>query len=119
MSHIERRSSVRKPIRMACGVQFSSGITISGNTRNISLGGVEIETTSVSGNKDRILTPGELGLLTLKFRKGGAPESIIVQCQVVQVLGNGLGLSASFSDLNKREQDMLGQIIGSGTAQIA
>jgi hypothetical protein len=38
---------------------------------------------------------------------------------VVQVLGNGLGLSASFSDLNKCEQDMLGQIIGSGTAQIA
>ena len=119
MSHIERRSSVRKPIRMTCSVQFSSGITINGNTRNISLGGVEIETTSVSGNKDRILAPGELGLLTLIFRKGGAPESIMVQCQVIQVLGNGLGLSASFSDLNKREQDMLGQIIGSGTAQVA
>ena len=103
---------------MACGVQFSSGITINGNTRNVSLGGVEIETTSMSGNKAVTLTPGELGLLTLKFRKGGAPESIMVQCQVIQVLGNGLGLSACFSELNKHEQNMLGQIIGSGKAEI-
>jgi hypothetical protein len=43
---------------------------------------------------------------------------MMVQCQVVHILGNGMGLSAQFSDLNKREQDMLGTMLASGRAQI-
>jgi len=62
--------------------------------------------------------PGEMGLLTLKFRHGGAPDSMMVQCQVVHILGNGMGLSAQFSDLSKRELDMLGTMLASGRPQI-
>ena len=118
MVKIERRSSVRKVIRMACEVRFPSGISISGITRNISLDGVEVEASSVSGNKDRMPAPGESGLLTLKFKHAGSPDSIMAQCQVVHILGNGMGLSARFSELNKREQEMLGRMIASGRAQI-
>ena len=42
----------------------------------------------------------------------------MAQCQVVHILGNGMGLSARFSELNKREQEMLGRMIASGRAQI-
>jgi hypothetical protein len=118
MSGIERRSSVRKAIRMACVVRFPSGLTVNGITRNISLDGVEVESNSVSGSSNRLPTPGEPGLLTLKFRHAGSPDSIMVQCQLVHILGNGMGLSARFSDLNRREQEMLGRMIASGRAQI-
>lgn len=66
----------------------------------------------------KIPVPGELGLLTLKFRHAGSPDSMMVQCQVVHILGNGLGLSAQFTDLSKREQVMLGMMLASGRAQI-
>ena len=115
---IERRTSVRKVIRMACVTRFASGIEINGITRNVSLNGVEIEASSVGGTGKKIPTPGEMGLLTLKFRHGGAPDSMMVQCQVVHILGNGMGLSAQFSDLSKREQVMLGMMLSSGRAQI-
>ena len=118
MSTIERRSSVRKSIRMACQVRFPSGVSINGLTRNMSLDGVEVEASSVSGNRERLPTPGEAGLLTLKFRHAGSPDSIMVQCQVVHILANGMGLSARFSDLSRREQEMLGRMVTAGRAEI-
>jgi hypothetical protein len=113
----ERRGSARRSIRLACEVRFPSGVSIAGTTRNISSDGVEVEANSVSGGNDKTPTPGELGLLTLKFRKAGAPESILVQCQVVHILGNGLGLTARFSELSRREQSMIGQLVDTGTVQ--
>ena len=115
---IERRASVRKVIRMACVARFASGMDINGVTRNMSLSGVEIEASSVSGASKKPPVTGELGLLTLKFKNGGSPDSMMVQCQVVHILGNGMGLSARFSELSKREQDMLGMMIASGRPQI-
>ena len=117
MSVRERRGSARRSIRLACEVRFPSGVSIAGTTRNISSDGVEVEANSVSGGKDKTPTPGELGLLTLKFRKAGAPESILVQCQVVHILGNGLGLTARFSELSRPEQSMIGQLVDTGTVQ--
>ena len=115
---IERRTSIRKIIRMQCVARFSSGLEINGITKNISLTGVEVEASAISGTSKKIPVPGELGLLTLKFRHAGSPDSMMVQCQVVHILGNGLGLSAQFTDLNKREQVMLGMMLASGRAQI-
>lgn len=115
---IERRTSVRKIIRMQCVARFSSGLEVNGITKNISLTGVEVEASGLSGTSKKIPVPGELGLLTLKFRHAGSPDSMMVQCQLVHILGNGLGLSAQFTDLNKREQVMLGMMLASGRAQI-
>ena len=118
MSAIERRSSVRKPIRMACVVRFASGLTVNGLTRNLSLSGAEVESNSISGKSEKMPSPGESGLLTLKFKHAGSPDSIMVQCQLVHILGNGMGLSARFSEMNKREQEILGRMMASGRAQI-
>ena len=118
MSGVERRTSVRKAIRMPCVARFASGMEINGLTRNISLNGVEMEASAMSGTSSKIPNPGEMGLLTLKFRHAGSPDSMLVKCQVVHILGNGMGLSAQFSELSKREQTMLGMMISSGRAQI-
>jgi hypothetical protein len=118
MAAIERRSSVRKSVRMACQLRFPSGVSINGITRNMSLDGVEVEASSVSGNKERMPTPGESGLLALKFRHAGSPDSIMAQCQVVHILASGMGLSARFVELGRRQQEMLGRRGASGRAQI-
>jgi hypothetical protein len=103
---------------MQCVARFASGLEINGITKNISLTGVEIEATGLSGTSKKIPVPGEMGLLTLKFRHAGSPDSMMVQCQLVHILGNGMGLSAQFTDLNKREQVMMGMMLASGRAQV-
>ena len=41
----------------------------------------------------------------------------MVQCQVVHILGNGLDLTARFSELSRPEQNMIGQLVDTGTVQ--
>ena len=118
MTKIERRKFIRKAIRMSCVVQFSSGITIYGNTRELSLEGAVVESTSMSGTNKKTPAPGENGLLTLKFKKGAAADSILVQCRVIHLVANGIGLSVRFSELTKRETNFLGQMIASGKAEV-
>ena len=118
MSNIERRSSVRKVIRMACVVRFASGLCLNGITRNLSLNGAEVESSSISSNSAKLPSPGESGLLTLKFKHAGSPDSIMLQCQLVHLLGNSMGLSTRYSELNRREQEILGRILAAGRAQI-
>lgn len=118
MGKVERRKFIRKAIRMSCVVQFSSGITFYGNTRDISLDGVVVESTSMSGDSKNEPTLGESGLLTLKFKKRAIADSIQVQCRVIHLVANGLGLSASFLELNKRELDILGEMIAAGKAEV-
>lgn len=118
MAKIERRKFVRKAIRMPCVVQFPSGITVNGNTRDISLDGANVESTSVQGADKKNLTPGETGLLTLKFKTGAIADSILVQCQVLHMVANAIGLSVRFSELNKKERNILGQMIASGKAEV-
>jgi hypothetical protein len=79
MAKIERRKFVRKAIRMSCVVQFPSGITINGNTRDLSLDGANVESTSIQGPDKKTLTLGESGLLTLKFKKGAIADSILIK----------------------------------------
>lgn len=118
MTNIERRKHVRKAIRMSCVVQFPSGTTINGNTRDISLDGANVESTSIQGPNKNNLTMGETGLLTLKFKKGAIADSIIVQCQVLHMVANAIGLSVRFSELNNKERNILGQMIASGKAEV-
>ena len=118
MLDIERRSSVRKLIRMACEVHFPGSVAIRGMTRHISLSGAEVEANSISAGGGRIPSPGEAGVLTLKFKHAGAPDSIKVQCQVVHILANGMGLSAEFSQLSQREQELLGRMLASGRPMV-
>ena len=118
MTKIERRKFVRKALRMPCVVQFSSGTTIYGNTHNISLDGVTIESTSMSNPAQTQIAMGEVGLLTLKFKNGAKADAILTQCQVMHLLANGVGLSVRFSELSNKELDLLGQMIASGKSQI-
>ena len=118
MTKVERRKFVRKTIRIPCVVQFSSGTTVYGNTSDLSLDGATVEFTSMSGTTQKKIAPGEIGLLTLKFKNGAVADAILAQCQVMHMLANGIGLSVRFAELSKRELDLLGRMIASGKPAI-
>jgi hypothetical protein len=118
MTKIERRKHIRKAISMHCVVRFPSGITINDNTRDISLEGVIVESTSLSGTNKENLSLGEIGLITLKLEKGTVANSIMAPCQVKHLVANGVGLSVNFIELNKKELDLLEQMIASGKTEV-
>jgi hypothetical protein len=118
MTKTERRKQIRKAISVPCVVRFPSGITISDNTRDISLDGVVVESTSLSDTNREGISLGEIGLITLKFKKGAVANSIMAPCQVKHMVANGVGLSVNFIELNKKELDLLEQMIASGKAEV-
>ena len=118
MTKIEQRKFVRTTIRMSCVVQFSSGTTVYGHTTDLSLDGVGVEATSMANTAQNKISMGESGLLTLKFKNGANADAILAQCQVMHLLANDMGLSVRFSELNKRELNLLGQMIASGKPQV-
>ena len=118
MAHIERRKHIRKSVRLQCVVQFSSGISIYGHTKDLSLSGVNIESTPMSESGQRNPQPGESGLLTLKFKRDDVVDAILVQCRVVHVTANGIGLAVRLSELSKKDQALVGQIIATGKSEI-
>ena len=118
MTKIERRKFVRRAIRMSCVVQFSSGTTVYGNTTDLSLDGVAVEATSMANTAQSNISMGESGLLTLKFKNGAVADAILVKCQVMHLLANGIGLSVRFSELTKKDLDLLGEMVASGKPQV-
>jgi hypothetical protein len=115
MTISERRKSVRKAIRTSCVVQFPSGVTINGKTKDLSLEGVLIESTS-SYDQDNP-SVGDIGLLSLKFNKGAVENEIRVPCQAIYLGANGIGLLIHFIKLKKDEQEILRQVIASDNAE--
>ena len=109
----ERRNSARKIICTSCEVQFPSGITINGITKDLSLDGALIESTSITGNEQGNPSVGEIGLLTLKFNTGGTENEIRVPCQAKHQGANGIGLLIHFIKLKEDEQNLLRQVIDS------
>ena len=117
MPEVEHRKFIQKDIHMSCVVQFPSGITFYGHSKNLSLEGVTIELASMPiGNVS--VNIGEGGLLIMHYLNGKADDSIRVHCQVTHMTANGMGLSIRFYELNKQEQAILGQIIASGSIVI-
>ena len=117
MSSTERRNSVRKAIRTSCVLQFPSGITISGKTKDLSLDGALIESTSISSNDQDNPSIGDIGLLTLKFNTGAVENEIRVPCQARHLGTDGIGLLIHFLKLKIDEQDLLRQVIASNNAE--
>ena len=110
MPEVEHRKFIQKDIHMSCVVQFPSGITFYGHSKNLSLEGVTIELASMPiGNVS--VDIGEGGLLIMHYLYGKVHDSIRVHCQVTHMTANGMGLSIRFYELNKHEQVILGQII--------
>ena len=113
----ERRNSARKFICTSCKVQFPSGITINGKTKDLSLDGALIESTSTTSNEQDNPSVGEIGLLTLKFNTGAIENEIRVPCQAKHQGANGIGLLIHFIKLKVDEQDLLRQVIASDNAE--
>ena len=118
MTKTERRISVRKAIHVSCVVQFPSGITLDGNTKDLSLEGVLIESTSISSDNKENPAVGDIGLLSLKFNKDGVENTIRVPCQARHQGAKGFGLMIQFIKLKQDEQDFLRQVIASDSEDL-
>jgi len=102
---------------MACALTLPSGITFTGNTKDVALEGVLMESMAFCGGACPI-GAGDTGVLTLRFKVDGKDDYVKVRCQVAHVSANGAGLTMRYSNLIKKDQDKLGQIIAVGRAQI-
>lgn len=89
-----------------------------GNTRDISLEGVFFESTSFSGGQASSLSMGDSGLLTLWYRVAGREDFIKLRCQLLHLPASGAGFSIRHSELNAKDQNVLGRIIAAGRAQL-
>jgi len=116
-TNTERRNSARKIICTSCEVQFPSGITINGKTKDLSLDGALIESTSTASNEQDNPSVGEIGLLTLKFKTGVTENEIRVPCQAKHQGANGIGLLIHFIKLKEEEQNLLRQVMDSDTGE--
>ena len=112
---IERRKFIRKRVRMSCAFAMPSGRMFYGYTIDVSLQGVSMESPSFTSG---IVSPGDGGVFTLKFRVGDKQDNIKVRCQVMHLAANSVGLSIRYADLSKKDQDKLGKIVAAGKANI-
>jgi len=118
MPEIERRSHIRKHIRMPCSVVFSSGATIFGYTSNVCLEGIAVESSMNLRNLENSISVGESGLLLITYSNNRQEEKIRLRCQVKHLSGNGFGLTIRFYELTPGDQEILGTMIASGSANI-
>lgn len=118
MPSIERRSHIRKYIRMSCQVILSNGSTIFGYTSNVCLEGIAVETSMNLHKMDRVIQVGDSGILVISYSKNRQEEHMRIRCQVRHLVGSGFGLSIRFYELTREEQDILGEIIVVGKAII-
>lgn len=118
MQPVERRKFIRKKIRLRAALVLPSGMVVYGNTRDISLEGVFMESTSFSGGPASSLSMGDAGVLTLWFRLGGREDFIKIRCQLLHVSASGAGFSIRHSELNAKDQNKLGRLIAAGRAEI-
>ena len=102
---------------MACALTLPSGMTLTGNTKDVALEGVLMDSMAFCGGACSI-APGGTGILTLRFKVDGKDDYIKVRCQVAHISANGAGLMMRYANLIKKDQDKLGQIIAVGRAQI-
>lgn len=117
VQNIERRKFIRKRVRMSCALVMPSGMTFYGNTVDVSLEGICMESTAFSSGGGPV-NSSDSGLLNIRFRVGNKEDSIKARCQIMHVTANGVGLTIRYAELNKKYQDKLGKIIASGNTQI-
>lgn len=70
---------------------------------------------SMLGRKDRVPKVGDIGLFRFFFEHKNVNESVAVMCRLVHVLPNGVGIRANFSELTKKEHEILEKILESNS----
>lgn len=96
----DRRKNLRTRARIPCDLIISAtGKRYSGNTKNISFGGAEIEAAESLTRPGQAVVAGSGGLLCLMVRRGGRLDVLKVPCRIRYVAANSAGLefTAAFS----------------------
>ena len=104
----ERRKDLRFRARIPCDLMITAtGKRYSGNTRNISRGGVEFEASEPLTRGAQPVTAGTPAILTYLLRRGGSFQELKVQCRVRFVSANFAGLEYTSSLPTPREREAM------------
>ena len=109
------RSIRSKRIKVACTLQFSSGLSCQGFTQSISMFGVFVEPQGMSfgGNNENAPKVGELSILKLKCKGNDHRKVITTKCRLIQVLQNGINIQVNFFELTAGKLALLNEILTS------
>lgn len=97
---------------------MSGGQTFYGSTRTLAIEGAFMESTSFSAAGGKMPEIGQVGLLTLRYKCGMNEARILTKCQILNLLGTGVGISIRYSELSSADQRTMGRIVASGRANL-
>jgi len=58
--------------------------------------------------------PGDVGVFSLFYKQKGQQERLRIKCQLVHIVGNGVGLNLNYAGLSQRELEIVAQIMEKG-----
>ncbi len=118
MSSIERRAFLRYKISIPVHLETSDGTLFDTVTRDISLGGMQVECDSAMLNRmlpGGIKTaPGDQVYLQAKFQFPDEDESILIRAHVLGVLRlaeSEFSIRLSFNEIDPTQQDQLQRLL--------
>jgi hypothetical protein len=110
---MERRRNRRKRIHLPCTLEFFSGISGYGHTYSLSFDGALARCDGLTVPGRPSPKPGDMAVFGFGFRSGGKMETMKVMCRVTHMEGNSFGLQLFSAQLNKRQQTLLLELLGS------
>jgi hypothetical protein len=115
---MDRRHSARINLRLECTLQRSGGDIFSGVSRNLSRDGMEMECARFRRPGRHPLQAGDMGVITLSYRKGQNMAALKISARVVYLMGAVAGLHLFVSELIQAQREDFFKILGSGSAKI-
>jgi hypothetical protein len=96
-------------------LELFSGLMIRGYTQDLSIDGVFMDSQSLTLEGRDPPRPGEAGVFSLFYQRGHSQDKLRMKCQLVHVVGNGVGLNLNYAGLTQQEQRIVAQIMDNGT----
>lgn len=104
LAQLEQRSFPRIPMRLAVYLKLIKGPCYHGYSRNISMGGIFMESEEFF-TKDIYPTPGDSGELTLYYKDlQDTTQTFSAHCRLPYVLHDGIGVCFSELEPTARQQ---------------
>lgn len=95
-------------------LELFSGLIIRGYTQNLSIDGVFMDSQSLTLEGRDPPGPGDVGVFSLFYTRGNIQDKLRIKCQLLHVIGNGVGMNLNYAGLTQQEQKIVAQIMDRG-----
>ncbi len=116
---MDMRTNKRTRLRLECQLELKRGQMLRGYTNSVSTDDVEFQSSGLNrpGCAERM--SGEVGVFSLRYRKGPQNEALKISARVVYIRGPVVGLSLSTMGLPPQQRSDFVRILESGSLHIA